>query len=754
MAAPATERDLSAGPGGLSPARFALLLGLLLALIAGDVIVGGRSFFYRDFGLWAYPNACYHRQAFWAGEIPLWNPLNNCGLPFLAQWNTLTLYPGSLLYLLLPLPWSLNVFCLAHLWLAGVGMYLLAHRWTRHPLAGAIAGLAFALNGLTLHSLMWPNNMAALGWAPWVILSAERAWQGGRRRLVLAAVLATLQILAGAPEIVALTWCFLGLLLVGVSRQNYPALPVRLVRFVTVAALALGLAALQLVPFLELARLSQRSSAYADATWSMPPWGIANFLVPLFHETKSVAGVYSQDAQQWTSSYYLGIGPLALAVLALGALRDRRIRLLAATAALGLLLSMGANTPLLAWAKSALPALGMVRFPIKFVFLVALAVPLLAACATQRLSTSPRRDRFLPGGILAVGAGLWFALGAIAWVGWHSPITGENRAVTLASAVSRGLFLSVFLLLLAWHRFREKTTGRAGLRLALLATMALDILTHAPRQNPTIPTAALEPRRDIANAVPAAAARVMIRVEVQDFMDHAATPNLLQYYLGQRRTFFGNCNLIDGVGKVNGVFSLHLRPAAQVQALCYGHHGDFPAGLADFLGVGAISSLADRFGWEPRRTAQPLVTGGQRVVFLPESERLAMLARPGFDGGAEVYLDPSLEALVPPTGPVQARIEPGRISAHRVEFTVTSPQPSVAVVAQTYHPAWRAKVNGREAPLRPANHAFQCVTVPAGTSQVLLRYDDRWFQRGLVVSIVSTLLGVCLMLGNRARTRG
>ena len=55
------------------------------------------------------------RESFWRGEMPLWNPYNNCGLPFLAQWNTLALYPGSLFYLLLPLSWALGVFCLLHL---------------------------------------------------------------------------------------------------------------------------------------------------------------------------------------------------------------------------------------------------------------------------------------------------------------------------------------------------------------------------------------------------------------------------------------------------------------------------------------------------------------------------------------------------------------------------------------------------------------------------------------------------------------
>src|SRR6266481_4487608 len=145
----------------LSPRFFALLLGLAIAVLFAPVLFGGETFFYRDYGIFGYPLAKYHRDCFWRGELPLWNSLSACGLPFLAQWNTMTLYPLSLIYLLLPLPWSLNFFCLGHLFLAGLGMYFLAHSWTSiwpkerragdsapYPscsrLAAAVAGFAFA----------------------------------------------------------------------------------------------------------------------------------------------------------------------------------------------------------------------------------------------------------------------------------------------------------------------------------------------------------------------------------------------------------------------------------------------------------------------------------------------------------------------------------------------------------------------------------------------------------------------------------
>src|SRR6266850_3705027 len=184
------DRDLPGRPASWTDAftgtRVAGLIVLFLFALYPEVILGTHSFFFRDFGLFTYPVAHYAHESFWRGEVPLWNPLNNTGVPFLAQWNTSVCYPPSLIYLLLPLPWSLNLFGLVHLVLAGAGMYLLAERWTQNRLAAGIAGIAFALNGLMLNCLIWTSNLAALSWQPLVILCVERAWRlGGRRQVAV-----------------------------------------------------------------------------------------------------------------------------------------------------------------------------------------------------------------------------------------------------------------------------------------------------------------------------------------------------------------------------------------------------------------------------------------------------------------------------------------------------------------------------------------------------------------------------------------
>src|ERR1035441_3112064 len=231
MGAPCSTSQLSSvettGTGGhsflsaaaadewMTPGRFALLLGLLIFATFPGVLLGSTTFVIRDFGLFGYPLAYFHRQSFWRGELPLWNPLSNCGLPFLAQWNTLTLYPLSLIYLLLPLTWSLSFFCLAHMFWGGLGMYFLAHRWTQHRLAAGLAGVIFSFNGLSLNFLMWPSHIATFSWLPWMVWLGQCAWLEGGKALVGGTAAGAMQMLAGGPETILAAWLILLVLACG-----------------------------------------------------------------------------------------------------------------------------------------------------------------------------------------------------------------------------------------------------------------------------------------------------------------------------------------------------------------------------------------------------------------------------------------------------------------------------------------------------------------------------------------------------------
>src|SRR5438552_2114811 len=343
---------------------FAIGLALLVLVAFTDVAFGWRSFFTRDFANFGYPLAWHVQASYRAGEIPLWNPYNFAGLPFLAQWNTLALYPPSLIYILLPLPWSLNFFNLLHMHLGGLGMFCLARRWLRDGRAASVAGVAYAFSGLMVSSLMWPNNMAALGCLPFVLLTGERAACKGGKRCLAAALVLALQFLSGAPEILGLTWA--GLLAVILFAQETPAVAAwrRFGRLAPLFVAGLGLGAIQLSPFVELLRHSQRSAAFASGEWTLSWAGLGNFLVPLFHTVQNRDRIFFQPDQQWVSSYYPGSAIVLLSLMALVSERTRRVRWLAVFCLVSLALALGTHGFVYDWLRRTTPGVGLMRYPI------------------------------------------------------------------------------------------------------------------------------------------------------------------------------------------------------------------------------------------------------------------------------------------------------------------------------------------------------------------------------------------------------
>src|SRR5207244_6763114 len=121
------------------------------------------------------------------------------------------------------------------------------------------------------------------------------------------------------------TWLFVVSLLLVESLRELECALKSLGRLAAVVLLAAAAAAVQLLPFLDLLVQSHRGPGFADQSWSMPVWGPANFLVPLFHCFTRFFGVYAQYGQYWTSSYYLGSGVLVLAVFSVIRLRNLRV---------------------------------------------------------------------------------------------------------------------------------------------------------------------------------------------------------------------------------------------------------------------------------------------------------------------------------------------------------------------------------------------------------------------------------------------
>ena len=731
--------------------RLALVIGLLLFALYPGVLLGTQTFFYQDYGLFTYPLAHYAHQSLWRGEVPLWNPLNNCGVPFLAQWNTSVCYPLSLIYLLLPLPWSLNIFCLGHLVLAGTSMYLLAFRWTQNRLAASIAGLAFGLNGLMLNCLLWTGNPAALSWQPLVVLGVERAWrQGGFRQIALAALAGAMQMLSGAVELVLCTWIMLVILwLCEAGRKSVPLWP-SLGRLTATVTLVAALAAVQILPFLDLLAHSERDSSYAAAeTWPLAFWGLANFVVPHFHASQSVLGTHHLAGQYWTKAYYLGVGVLILA--AAGLWRERRLRVfwLGGMALAGLVLALGDSGFVYAWLKHVVPALGFARYPIKFVAIPVFALPLLAAYGLSSLQAeSPERSRHGRRILILAGGSLGLIAGWTLWASRRCPVPGESWQLTWQSALSRMVFLAGFVAAVCGLLFARTPRVRVRLAVIVTALLALDLVTAGLRIHPTVVTRAFGPIEFNMSFSPRLGeARALVSQRAQAWFNRAGTRDPIAYCVGIRGAMFEDSNLLEGCPKVDGFYPLSLKEQVEACSMVDAGTNRLVKPLADFLGVAQVITPDNPFGWQSRSDYLPLVTTGQRPRFAEDSETLQALASDNFEPRREVYLPTTTKTEVRATNGAEARIMSTEWAAQHVRFSVEAPAPAMVVIAQSFYHNWHSFVDGRPVRLWRANHAFQALEVPAGRHVVSLVYQDRAFHLGAIISALALI--ACLVFLKR-----
>jgi len=825
LAASETSRS-DAAASWLTPGRFAILLGLLVFAGFPAVLLGKATFVFRDFALFSYPVAFFHKESFWRGELPLWNPYNYCGIPFLAQWNTMVLYPFALIYLLLPLTWSLPFFCLAHMWWGGWGMYFLAHRWTGNRLAAGVAGVVFCFNGLMQNFLMWPSHVATFAWLPWVLWLVPEGWRAGGRKLVLAVLVASLQMLAGGPETILFTWLLLLLLAVGEwltgstgsagalagevknpraaateSRQSAvppsPAVGERVVergaavfslslweragvrgigaaknpghstyatvsrisdffrrgrrpsqsliplRFTGIAALVFLVCAAQLLPFLELLVNSSRDARTASAgfEWSMPLWGWANFLVPMFRTVPSSQGVFFQLQQNWTSSYYAGIATVFFAGIAVWRSKDWRVMVLAGSAFVALVLALGDAGFIYRGLRACIPMIGCVRYPVKFAILIVAVMPLLAAVGLHRLIAQPGQKRYLPWGwVLA----FLVLVGAIVAFDQAYPMPEDQWHLTWKNGLARSGF--VILLLLLTVGVLQSRGHRQILYCALLLVVFwLDLATHVPNQNPTAPphiyTAGWAKARLDPNSRPQLGhSRLMLAPEADEALRYHALPSTEQDALTKRLAFFCDANLLDRVPQTYGLFSLGPAHIGNLANLPYVHTNLCVSRVLDFMGVSRSTAPGTLNNWVERPTAMPLVTAGQKPVFTDDDTTIAALLQTNVDLRRIVLLPKDAQAGITATSQVSTRVVSCYFETRKVFAQVEAPTPSLVVVAQSYYPAWRAYVDGKAARIWRANYAFQALEVPAGSHSVLLKYQDRTFMAGVVLSCLGLLL--------------
>ncbi len=795
-----------AGSAASSRTDLLCMVGLAVLAVAfwhWDILsVTGTMPTFAGFDLFAefFPRHHYAGEAMRAGRIPLWDPTQAAGLPFVATWQAGFFYPPNALYGLLPTGLAMGILARLHLFLSGAFAYLLAREVQQSRLGALLAGVTYMLCGSTVFMIY---HTCAISAAPWLPAALLYAWRLGRRpaattAAALAAVVA-LQFLAGRDFAVVMTLDAVALLtLFQLTMHLRDAKPLQRaihhLAFLVAAGFATaGLIAIQAFPTLELAGRSGRTvtglpAAMLEPFGPMPPqFFLANLVNP-------VRGPIRRE--------YLGWIPLACALI--GFTESRRRATVAYFTVLtltSLTLIFGSQTPAYA-IYAQLPLGNVFRLPDRFVFLFSIGVALLAGFGLDRLFE--RRDsRASPPivGILAVGAFCAFiGVGAVTkwlragveltarpwgWFAFYGLRIEHFGGLGMASAYGAGALGAIVVALVMARR-----CGTDRMKVLLVSLAAVDLLFAFKSISP-------HPETSVAQASSASGCYQKLEPLLRDHGRHLSLRLSDSYAVKEKDgELFGTHSATHYdplVTRRHAVFFGLLQeggtPIVETpwndSSAFMGtlHRGPAPERLKllDLLGVRAVildgrpqqrprafQSIAARYeaydscvvesGHGPaqvtlleNRHAMPRASVVFDAVEVDDMvEAAETLARTELDPTRTVVLESPAGLLsAPAASDTEADATIAEYAENRVVVDVTTRAPGFLLLTDAYDPEWTATVNGRPTKIYPADVLFRGVVVPEGGSRVVFEYKPTSFRLGALVSALSVLVGGAWVLWHR-----
>jgi hypothetical protein len=180
---------------------FACFAALFLACFS-PVFFSGRQFGFRDAAHYYYP--LYQRvQKEWEeGRWPLWEPEENAGMPLMGNPTAAVLYPGKLIYAVLPYAWGARIYIVAHTVLAFVAMLVLMRSWQVSWTGSGLSALAYAFGVPILFQSCNVIFLVGAAWLPLGFHAVDRWVRLGRRwGIIELAVVLAMQTLGGDPQV-------------------------------------------------------------------------------------------------------------------------------------------------------------------------------------------------------------------------------------------------------------------------------------------------------------------------------------------------------------------------------------------------------------------------------------------------------------------------------------------------------------------------------------------------------------------------
>src|SRR5262245_9742049 len=160
-----------------SVAALLLYLGVASVFLKVEVLDASTSptvAVVGDLIAYYYPTLKYGFAQVRSGNLPLWNPYQSCGSPFIAALHEGFFYPLYAPFLILSAEQAVNVHIILHLAVASLGTFLFCRHVGMGLFAALLAGLIYSYQGSMMIKIYFPDFLTSSAWIPWLFLCADR----------------------------------------------------------------------------------------------------------------------------------------------------------------------------------------------------------------------------------------------------------------------------------------------------------------------------------------------------------------------------------------------------------------------------------------------------------------------------------------------------------------------------------------------------------------------------------------------------
>ena len=734
------------------------MFGDVLLAGASTVLSDGRNDLASQFIYWREFAADQLRH----GHLPLWNPYVFCGMPFFGAAPSGVLYPSNWLDLVMPLPRSINLGIILHVYLTGLFTCTWGLRRGLRPVAAITAGALCMFSGAYfLHIYAGHLSMCAVAWMP-LLFACIEGWIETRRPgwLLLGTAAIAMQIFAADPQQLFYTAVAAALLLAfDLIRAQQRAKA--LLGFLGMYAGAVALGAVQLLTSYYAASESVRSHgvSYEFASMlSFAPENLLTLVAPGFFGNM-VTVPYWGRWYWWEMCLFIGVSGLALAVYGAVCGERKFRRALLPLAAIMLVLALGSYTPVFRLLYNWVPGFNKFRTNAKFIMEVTLFLVMLAGAGLDRLFHDPPGRKWLALGLVTASVvvgttALELRAAALA----REPSNWWSRAVQAVYATQESYAPADTYtdpsLVRAAGVFASKCLFTTAAELLILS--GLVVLTASSR------------KAIYAVAVMAIAEVFLFaRASIATFDVSATESPGLKAFLDKRpgdyRIYYErapNMAIWLRKGDVWGYGQLMLKRYAEFTAFTQGQNPD-DAGqdieLSHFHPLDAL--LRWRYAFLAGKDGDRIITANSAMPRLQLLQEYQVLSGRDeiFQAMASSSFDPRLRVILetapsPAPEPFTDKGTATVIDSSAGELTVEAdlPHPAILLITDAYSDGWRARPLAgsvqNEYQVLPADYVLRAIPLSQGHHRIRLEYSPLAFRVGAWISLVSIIGFICAVV--------